>query len=65
MTLFSATHTSNTEHHTSPGHVSEPELKASENSPDNGLTFRYVLSNYLPSYVGIICIYPIIYDDHM
>jgi hypothetical protein len=36
------THTSNTEHHTSPGHVSEPELKASENSPDNGLTFPNV-----------------------
>lgn len=45
MTLFSTahhdTHKQHTEH-TSPGHVSKPELKASENLPDNGLTFQYV-----------------------
>jgi hypothetical protein len=69
VTLFSTahhdTHQQHTEH-TSPVHVSEPELKASENLPDNGVTFQYVTcSLYKPSYVGIICIYPIIYDDHM
>ena len=46
MTLFSTahhdTHQQHTEHHASPGHVFEPEPKASENLPDNGLTFRCV-----------------------
>jgi hypothetical protein len=67
VTLFSTAnhdaHQQRTEHHTGPGHVSEPELKASEN-----LMVRLAvtsLSLYKPSYVGIICIYPIIYDDHM
>jgi hypothetical protein len=36
------THQQRAEHHTSPVHVSETELKASENLPGNGPTFLYV-----------------------